>query len=88
VQATDGNGEVQITRSYEGKFVRLDVRDNGPGIEEEIMERIFEPFYSTKEKGSGLGLAISRRLIEKLGGRIKIRSAKGNGATLTILLPK
>jgi two-component system NtrC family sensor kinase len=65
------------------------ISDNGPGIPKELISKIFDPFFSTKEygKGTGLGLSISYSIIEKLGGRIEVSSAPANGATFTIFLP-
>ena len=63
--------------------------DNGPGIPESQLESIFEPFYSTKgEFGTGLGLSITYDLVQKLGGRIAVRSSVGEGTTFTVTLPR
>ena len=62
-----------------GDGVNLVVRDDGPGIPSERLERIFLPFYSTKKNGTGLGLSIVSRLVEALGGRIEVRSEPGHG---------
>ena len=62
-----------------GDGVKLVVRDDGPGIPSERLERIFLPFYSTKKNGTGLGLSIVSRLVEALGGRIEVRSEPGHG---------
>lgn len=69
--------------------VKLEVRDSGVGIDENIMGRIFDPFFSTKEpgKGTGLGLSISARIIDSFGGRITVESARGNGTRFIIWLP-
>jgi PAS domain S-box-containing protein len=67
--------------------VEIVVRDNGPGLNAQQQQRIFEPFYTTKTKGTGLGMAISRRLIEAHGGRITARSTP-RGAEIVITLPK
>lgn len=62
------------------------VTDNGSGIADDVLPRIFEPHFSTRTSGSGLGLAISRRLIESWGGRIAVESAVGQGTTVRITL--
>jgi len=71
------------------KVVRISVADNGPGIPAEIMDRVFDPFFSTKEtgQGTGLGLAVSARLIEGMGGTIRVDSPEGGGACFSVLLP-
>jgi two-component system NtrC family sensor kinase len=67
--------------------VRIEMSDTGVGMSPEIVSRIFEPFYTTKEQGSGLGLAISYGIIEAHGGQISVNSHEGEGTTFTILLP-
>ena len=69
--------------------VKIEVRDNGSGIDAENMERIFDPFFSTKEpgKGTGLGLSISARIIDSFGGRITVESARGEGTRFIVWLP-
>jgi signal transduction histidine kinase len=67
-------------------MVHVTVSDDGHGIADDVMPRIFEPHFSTRTSGSGLGLAISRRMIEGWGGTIKIESAPGEGTTVSIAL--
>jgi signal transduction histidine kinase len=70
-------------------IVRIAVADSGPGIPSEIMDRVFDPFFSTKEtgQGTGLGLAVSARLIEGMGGTIQVESPEDGGACFSVLLP-
>ncbi|MFQ5441512.1 MAG: ATP-binding protein [Thermodesulfobacteriota bacterium] len=90
-----GSGTISISsRSVEeeGKtWVVVEVRDTGPGIPEEIKDRIFDPFFSTKSKGGGknvgLGLSISQSIIEEHGGRIEAENPEGRGALFRIVLP-
>ncbi|MGE9296798.1 MAG: response regulator [Puniceicoccales bacterium] len=73
---------------FEG-FFAIGVKDNGPGIPHELQERIFEPFFSTREtpgEGAGLGLATSQGIITSHGGRLLVASREGEGATFTVLL--
>jgi len=70
-----------------GKFLRVEVADTGPGLPEEDVERIFEPFYSTKPRGSGLGLAICERIIAVHGGIIRAENRRLGGAAITVTLP-
>jgi two-component system, NtrC family, sensor histidine kinase PilS len=67
--------------------VRLQVKDNGPGIPEEVRERLFQPFVSGRSGGSGLGLAIVQRAVEAHRGLVLVDSGPGSGTTFTIFLP-
>jgi nitrogen fixation/metabolism regulation signal transduction histidine kinase len=67
--------------------VALTLQDNGPGFADEVLERIFEPYVTTKPRGTGLGLAIVRRIIEEHGGHIAVENAEAGGARVRIWLP-
>lgn len=69
-------------------YIRIAIRDNGPGLTRGDRERIFEPFYTTKTKGTGLGMAIARRIIEAHGGQIAVGETRGRGAEILITLPQ
>ncbi len=92
VKFTD-EGEVELTLEAENGFACFRVRDTGPGIPEEHLSRVFEPFVqvdfsSTRQHGgTGLGLAVSRELARLLGGDISIRSRPGEGSTFNLELP-
>lgn len=73
--------------SLRGPHIRLIIKDTGPGIAPENLERLFEPFFTTKPSGTGLGLAITRRIIEEHQGRITVQSRPGEGAAFHVLLP-
>ncbi|RDI42321.1 ATP-binding protein [Falsibacillus pallidus] len=87
LEAISSDGIVVLTLSREDGRVRIEVEDNGVGIDEERLSRLGEPFYSTKEKGTGLGLTVSFKLIEKHGGTIDIESEKESGTKVTVTLP-
>ncbi len=70
-----------------GKAIRISVRDNGPGLNQEQRERIFEPFYTTKTKGTGLGMAIAQRIVEAHEGKIQVGTCAGHGAEILVTLP-
>jgi nitrogen-specific signal transduction histidine kinase/ActR/RegA family two-component response regulator len=72
-----------------GRYIRLRVRDNGTGMPPEVMERIFEPFYTTRAhgEGSGMGLAMVHGIVRNHGGVILVESVPGGGSTFTIYLP-
>ncbi len=76
-------------KTVSGRFVELAVGDTGPGIAPEVLERMFEPFYSTKEvgKGTGLGLPISLQIIQHFGGDIWVDSEPNKGATFSFYIP-
>ncbi|MFO0613985.1 MAG: ATP-binding protein [Polyangiaceae bacterium] len=74
-------------KSSEESFVEINVSDTGPGISQSALEKIFLPFFTTKDKGTGLGLAISQRIVQGAGGRIDVRSYEGKGSTFTVMLP-
>ncbi|HSD54583.1 MAG TPA: PAS domain S-box protein [Burkholderiales bacterium] len=101
--ALEGEGRVQVgvrrarhaavcascRCAIDGEFVELAVSDDGPGIAPEVMERIFEPFFSTKEvgKGSGMGLAMVHGIVHDHGGHVLVDTRPGEGTTFRILFP-
>jgi two-component system NtrC family sensor kinase len=90
IDAVGHDGEVWLTVRRAGDFVEVKVADNGPGIPEHLLERIFEPFFSTKTgttHNAGLGLAICRETMIALGGEVTVASEVGHGTTFTLLFP-
>jgi len=81
------DGKLDIDTGTEDSFIWIKIQDNGCGIPEENMSKIFEPLFTTKPKGIGLGLAITKRLIEQNGGKIEVASQAGQGTTFTVKLP-
>ncbi len=69
------------------KFIKITIRDEGSGIPEKILDKIFDPYFSTKSDGSGLGLAITHSIVRKHGGNILVQSRLGKGTTFIIYLP-
>jgi signal transduction histidine kinase len=67
--------------------VRLSFADQGSGISPEDLDKIFQPYFTTKDVGIGLGLAITERIIKEHGGEIQVASIRGTGTTFTVLLP-
>ncbi len=92
IDAIGHDGTVTVSTRYNDKAdeVEINVADTGKGIAESDLNKIFDPFFSTKEvgKGTGLGLSISYSIIEKLGGKLKVQSKVGEGTVFTLLLPK
>lgn len=79
---------VNIRSRGEGSRIIIEVADNGPGIPEENLSRVFTAFFTSKPRGTGLGLAISKALIEQQGGSLTARSSPEGGAILTLELPR
>jgi signal transduction histidine kinase len=82
-------GKIMLTTRDDGDGVRVEVADNGSGIAPEVLPKIFDPFFSTKEigKGTGLGLSISYKIVQQHGGRIGVDSTIGSGTRFTVWLP-
>jgi signal transduction histidine kinase len=70
-----------------GNYVRINVRDHGVGISREHLSKIFDPYFTTKQKGSGLGLAMSYSIINQHGGHVFAKSEPGKGTTFIVYLP-
>jgi len=85
--AISGPGTIHVGVGTDGEFVRISVRDNGPGIAPEIVDRIFEPLFTTKRNGTGLGLAIARRLMEGQGGTLTAENRPEGGSAFHLLVP-
>ncbi|WDM02911.1 two-component sensor histidine kinase [Alicyclobacillus cycloheptanicus] len=86
-EAMDKGGRLHIQVSPFRQWARIDVSDTGPGIPYYQMDKIFDAFFTTKDKGIGLGLPICQKIIDDHGGEIRV-SSKGFGTTFTVLLPK
>jgi signal transduction histidine kinase len=87
-QIEDARIEVMSGENLAGTEVWLRVRDNGPGIDPETLQKIFSPFYTSKENGTGLGLAISKKVIDAHGGSMEANSSPGSGAEFLLTFPK
>ncbi|MFA8343517.1 MAG: PAS domain-containing sensor histidine kinase [Rhodothermaceae bacterium] len=77
------NIELKAYLNLMGKPV-IEINDNGPGIKENVLEKLFIPFFTTKQNGSGIGLSLSKQIIRMLGGNIKVNSGQKTGTTFTI----
>jgi two-component system NtrC family sensor kinase len=86
-EAMEGKGTITLTTVSGVRRIKVKVQDTGPGIPPEIMDKLFSPFFTTKEKGTGLGLAISYGIIEHHLGKIEVETALGKGSTFTVSLP-
>lgn len=88
IQAMDSKGTLRLAVGSQNDIAIIKISDTGPGIADELLDKIFEPFFSTKEpgKGTGLGLHVVRTLVEKYGGRISVCSQVGEGTTFRLEL--
>ena len=86
-QAMEGKGSLTITTAHESGVISIKIKDTGPGIAPEHVSKLFNPFFTTKEKGTGLGLAISYGIVERHFGQIDVDTELGKGSTFTITLP-
>jgi signal transduction histidine kinase len=88
LQATDKGGEITIAQNIEGDLLVISVQDTGPGISEELRKRVWEPFFTTKQRGTGLGLAIVRKRMEEAGGTARlVPSVNGKGSRFELSVP-
>jgi two-component system cell cycle sensor histidine kinase/response regulator CckA len=88
-EAADKSRYLEPNRLGPGKYYKIRVIDTGEGMDEETLEHIFEPFYTTRPrgKGTGLGLFMVYNAVKEWGGAIRVRSTKGAGTTVTIVIP-
>lgn len=91
IQASPPGGTVRLASDMEEQKISVHVQDQGPGIPADVLPRIFDPFFSTKQgdpqAGMGLGLSVSRSLIEAMGGRIEVVTEPGQGSLFTAAFP-
>lgn len=87
IQAMPDGGVLAIGVRQKGGFVHISVKDNGIGITPDHLQRIFEPFWTSKSQGTGLGLALCRKVAEEHGGDLTVESAPGAGTEFTVTLP-
>ncbi len=92
IEDVDTNQNNHPTWIQKDGFIKIALNDDGPGMDEEVLNRIFDPYFSTKEKGikkgQGLGLSIAFSIVKKHGGNITAESEPGNGTSISIFLPK
>ena len=87
IEAAAGPVQVALTSRLAGDAVEVQVVDDGPGVPEELRDRLFEPYFTTKTSGTGLGLAICRRLVEAHGGSIRLDATRPGETRFVIRLP-
>jgi signal transduction histidine kinase len=87
IQAMPEGGKLTTDARKGDKFVEVTICDTGDGIPDDVIEKIFDPLFTTRAKGIGLGLAVCKSIIERHGGAIEVESKVGEGTTFTIKLP-
>ena len=88
LEATEDQGTILVSSGAEDGQVWFSVQDTGKGMSEDVQEKIFHPFYTTKDKGTGLGLAVINKIVTDHHGTITVDSVAGSGSTFTVRLPK
>jgi PAS domain S-box-containing protein len=90
LDAVADSGRIHVSTHLDGERVRVEVADDGPGIQPETLARVFDPFFTTKDpgRGAGLGLAISLTLAEAMGGALTVESRPGKGSCFRLWLPR
>lgn len=88
-EAMDGRGRLSVATRAAGNQVEIDIGDTGPGISEDMLPVIFDPFVTTKsaDAAGGIGLTVVRQIVSGLGGAVKVRTKAGAGSVFTIVLP-
>ena len=81
------NGELQIHQIYSDGMIKIEIQDQGKGMSQEQINRLGEPYFTTKEKGTGLGMMVSYSIIKGMNGTIDVTSVHGKGTRFTLKLP-
>lgn len=87
-EAMPGGGNIIVELMQAGSYVKLQINDEGKGLPREALEKLGEPFYTTKEAGTGLGLMVSFKIVENHNGKMQFSSEVGKGTTVEVLIPK
>lgn len=87
IQAMPDGGTLTVSVATDDRKAAVRVSDTGQGIPADALDRVFEPYYSTKDTGTGLGLAVTKKIVEEHGGRIGVQSTPGSGTTFEVELP-
>ena len=88
LQAMPGGGRLQVSTAPVDEGAAVTIGDTGGGIPPENIDKVFEPYFTTKDTGIGLGLALTRKILVEHGGNISIDSAPGRGTTVRIVIPE
>jgi signal transduction histidine kinase len=86
MEAAGKGGSISLSTRLDGDMVALQIEDTGEGMSKEQMRKVFQPYFTTKERGTGLGLSIAQRVVADHGGRIDVDSTPGKGTVFTLWL--
>ncbi len=87
LEACGPGGRVRLSSRLSDRSCQIEIQDDGPGLPQDVFDRVFEPYYTTKAGGTGLGLSITRGIIEEHGGKIELYSVSGHGCQILITMP-
>jgi signal transduction histidine kinase len=87
IEAMGDGGDLTVTTGMQDDMIFISVDDTGQGIPAEDLPKVFNPFFSTKDKGSGLGLAMTKKIVDELGGKVELESKPGTGTCVALFLP-
>ena len=87
IQAMPEGGEIVLSTRVDDSRVVMEVKDQGPGISPEHLDKIFDPFFTTKDTGTGLGLSVAHQILTQHGGILHVTNNAGRGATFSLILP-
>jgi two-component system sensor histidine kinase FlrB len=87
IQIAGKQSQIDVYARAVGEEIRISIQDNGPGVPEELQNKIMEPFYTTRSQGTGLGLAVVQMVARAHNGRLELESSEGEGACFTFTLP-
>ena len=86
-QAMKDDGRLIVSTVGSGRHARISIRDSGQGIPDEVAEKMFDPFFTTRTRGTGLGLAIVKKIVGAHAGQVSAANMDGGGAEITVELP-
>lgn len=87
LEAMPSGGTALVSASRRGEEIVIEVADEGPGLSQDEMERLFDPYFTTKKTGTGLGLAITQEIVKALGGRVEVHARAPRGCVFAVVLP-
>jgi signal transduction histidine kinase len=87
MEASQEKGKIRVSLGEDNGWIVISIGDRGEGMPLEVLDRVFDPYFSTKSSGTGLGLSLTKNIIEKHEGNISIESKPGEGTLVTVIIP-